>query len=54
MLNVVILSEDLDYARYLMNLLNRKNNNLRILAIFYRNRGINRYCSKKFSRYNTN
>lgn len=34
MLNVVILSEDLDYARYLMNLLNRKNNNLRILAIF--------------------
>lgn len=34
MLNAVIFSEDLDYARYLMNLLNRKNNNLRILAIF--------------------
>lgn len=33
MLNIVIISKDLDYSRYLINLLSTKNNNLRILGV---------------------
>lgn len=33
MLNIVIISKDLDYSRHLINLLSTKNNNLRILGV---------------------
>lgn len=33
MLNIVIISKDLNYSRYLINFLNSKNNNLRIIGL---------------------